>query len=93
MNTFNIGNQVTIKDTNEAGWIHSYLGSDYYMVMIKDPDKITAKIFKADVIELKKCENGSEGYCNFISSAPSAGQFACENCEIDRMYAEVAAHE
>ena len=83
MNMFNIGNQIIIKDTNEAGWIHSHLGSDYYMVMIKGPDNITAKIFKADAIELKKCENGLEGYCDFISDNPSAGQFACEKCYLE----------
>ena len=81
---FNIGNQVVVKPENKQGFIYSVLDECRYMVGIKENESLRMQILTEDQFELKPCEFGKDGLCNYITDCSPAGQFACIECELHR---------
>ena len=81
---FNIGNQIITKSDNKEGFIYSILDDNTYMVGIKESSIIQIKFLTKDDIELKPCEFGKDGLCDYTTPSGSEGQFACMNCELKR---------
>lgn len=82
----NIGNQVIIKESGLQGWIYdTIMAPSYYTVCYVENYIQRAAILKADSIELKSCEYGENGFCNYACEHKSEGQFACAKCEIMRI--------
>ena len=81
---FNIGNQIIIKPDNKEGFIYSIIDDNTYMVGIKESNTIQMQFLTKDNIELKPCEFGQDGSCDYTTPSSPEGQFACMYCELKR---------
>ena len=81
---FNIGNQIITKPDNKEGFIYSIINDNTYIVGIEENGILKVQIFPEHELELKPCEFGKDGKCDYTTSSGSEGQFACMYCELKR---------
>ena len=82
---FNVGNQIIVKAEKQQGFIYSILDENHYVIGIEECGMLKVRALTIDEIELKTCEFGKDGFCNYSTDNGSQGQFACMNCEINRL--------
>lgn len=81
---FSVGNQVVIKPENKQGFIYSPIDDINYMVGIEENGMLKVQIFPEHELELKPCEFGTSGKCDYTTTISTKGQFACVDCELKR---------
>lgn len=81
---FDIGNQVIVKWGNKQGFIYAPIDDTNYVVGIEEDGILTVQIFPECALELKPCEFGTDGKCDYVTTISTKGQFACVNCELKR---------
>lgn len=81
---FNIGNQIITKPDNKKGFIYSSINDINYVVGIEENGMLKVQIFPEHELELKPCEFGKDGLCDYTTPSGPEGQFACMNCELKR---------
>ena len=81
MSKFNKGNQVVIKNQKAYGYVQDIVDNLVLVGTVSDDETLTLCLFPETDLELKPCEHGSEGYCNFTSKSKNT----CKQCELVRL--------